>query len=102
MVSKLTNKLGGPFGGRDAICQASVAFDSATSNGSSILIAHLKWGSGLVRWPMWSRFNSSPMSYACAEVNFLLILPLSFNISSSIRIKNHLHETQLGLMRFPL
>ena len=46
MVSKLTNKLGGPFGGRDAICQASVAFDSATSIGSSILIVHLKWDQG--------------------------------------------------------
>lgn len=33
----------GPFGDRAyAICQVSVAFDNATSNGSSILIVHLK------------------------------------------------------------
>jgi len=47
MVSKFANKIARPFADRDAICQVSVAFDNATSNGSSILIAHLKWGSGL-------------------------------------------------------
>lgn len=50
MVLNLTIKLGGPFGDRDAICQVTVAFDNATSKGSSILIAHLKWGSGLAQW----------------------------------------------------
>ena len=50
MVSKLANKMGGPFGGRDAICQVSVAFDNATFNGSSTLIGHSKRGPGLAQW----------------------------------------------------
>jgi len=38
-----------------------------------------------------------------APRDFLLVLPLStFPISSSIRIEDHLHETQLGLIRLPL
>jgi len=85
----------------------SIAIDVASSNGSSILIAHLKWGlmtrfGTVVRVLAYQPCGPGSIPARChmlAPRDFLLLLPFStFPISNSIRIEDHSHETRIGLM----